>query len=225
MTNAMAYVIISAYVLAVIGLWRLWSTDNNILWWCLLISTVLTFLSRRTITTALMDGVEKAKSGGQVDQEVAVLNFWIYATMVMTGATLILAAIAVLLSFGAGSQRQSFEDSMTFAYEANRISADLPGIQRSGGAPAAKRQAEAMRGYMERSLAAGKNVTDEFLNTLHPSLAQYYRNNLMQGQRLYLDGLKSSDVREQLQGTQLVMAWSTFWRKNKETILRRLDNP
>lgn len=116
----------------------------------------------------------------------------------------------------------AFEDSVLAAVSANRISFELPRISQQEGAVAAEKKEKEMIVLMEKSIAEGKKVPDTLLEELHPELKKFYRENLMRGQALFIEGLRTSDVSKQVAAVQAMMAWAEFWDQNKKAILDKL---
>ena len=84
--------------------------------------------------------------------------------------------------------------------------------------------------HLEKGLAAGDAVGDEFLDWLHPEMRHYFRTKYMVGQRSYYDGLQASDATLQLKGITLIQEWDrAFWRVHAQSVtdkaLQDVDNP
>lgn len=134
----------------------------------------------------------------------------------------------MLAPFCAGCGRSkinshSFSNSVLAAITANDISFELPRIQQQEGAIAAEKKEKEMVALMETSLAEAKNVSDEMLDKLHPQLKRFYRENLIRGQTLYLEGLRDGDPSKQAAAVRTMMAWGEFWGQNKNSIVEKLD--
>lgn len=136
--------------------------------------------------------------------------------------------MAVVLLIGAAmlgcgkTEADRFEKSLILSIEANEISVGLPELQRSSPNDAKKKEKLMLR-KIEQSLQASDGVSTDFLAGLHPKLPAYYKNYLINGQRLYMEGFTSDDLIKQVQGNALVMEWSTFWVANRDAILSKLD--
>lgn len=70
----------------------------------------------------------------------------------------------------------------------------------------------------EEGINLSKKVGDEFLDSLHPELRTMYKDNLIKGSELWLEGAKNSNSREgvekQLSGNELVTEWINWFEKN-----------
>lgn len=72
---------------------------------------------------------------------------------------------------------------------------------------------------LERGLAAGDAVGDDFLNWLHPQMLRFFRTKFMAGQHSYYEGLRISDATLQLRGITLLQEWDReFWRSQAQSI-------
>lgn len=141
----------------------------------------------------------------------------------MKNAISILGTLLILcqVSGCARSDSKIFEQSVLAAIAANGISFDLPRIQNQDSA-AAKEKAKEMIALMEKSLTDARKVSDSFLESLHPEMKKFYRDFLMQGQALYLEGHRTGNTSAQVSAIQLMMKWGEFWDRNKNKILDRL---
>lgn len=137
------------------------------------------------------------------------------------GLTLFLVITAFLIGCGRNDAKR-FEESLIHSLKANEISLALPELQRSAPKEV-KEKEKLMLQYIEQSLRAAESVSPDFLRTLHPDLPLYYKDHLMKGQRLYMEGIKGNDPAKQFQGNALVMEWSKFWVTNQDRILKKLD--
>ena len=96
------------YLAAAAALWRLWSTDHDMLWWCILAAAVLQFWTEATVRTAYRQALVGAEPRDELESLVAsgeakrsdVVRFWVKANMVLAAVTLILAVVGIAVSFG-----------------------------------------------------------------------------------------------------------------------------
>lgn len=72
---------------------------------------------------------------------------------------------------------------------------------------------------VEKGIALSEKVSDEFLDYLHPQLKYNYRENLIKGNQMHLDGVKSNDVLKQIMGNEKIYKAEQFWEKNKKQII------
>lgn len=75
-------------ILALIALFRLWSSSYNILWWIILALFILDWLTGETVKTAKKDG-----SKGDV------IRFWVWANMAISLSCVLLSVFGIILSF------------------------------------------------------------------------------------------------------------------------------
>ena len=129
----------------------------------------------------------------------------------------VLCVVASVVWAGcAGSEADAFDESLYQSLLANELSVALPTTpDRDVGA-----REEEMAEHIERSLQLADAVSDTFLAALHPELPAQYRDHLMGGQRVYLEGIRSGNASSQLRGTQLMLRWQDFYSANRDSILQ-----
>jgi len=80
------------------------------------------------------------------------------------------------------------------------------------------------------SIASSNKVSDDFLNYLDPQLKDEYRNKLIRGEQLFLDGLNantptdtidSPSAKLQTQGIQLENEWTNWWNSHHEALTNK----
>lgn len=74
---------------------------------------------------------------------------------------------------------------------------------------------------LERGLSTGESVSDAYLDWLDPAMKQHFRNELLAGNRLYLDGLLQGDTDKQVTAIQTIAEWQQFWRERGAEIASR----
>jgi hypothetical protein len=79
-----------------------------------------------------------------------------------------------------------------------------------------------MKTIIQAGLTAASGVSDEYLRGIHPDLPIEFREHLVDGWRLYLNGLESSEPAKQIQGIQLVQRWLAFKEKNTDLLYESL---
>jgi hypothetical protein len=132
-------------------------------------------------------------------------------------SVLVCVAFAVLALAGCGgSDVDPFEESLYQSLLANRISAELPTTPESE-IPSRERQ---MVKHIEESLRLSQQVSDDFLRAKHPDLPHQYRNNLMEGRRLYLEGVRGQNVTQQLRSNAMLAEWQQFYLQHRDAILK-----
>lgn len=100
------------YSLAAFALYRHWQTENQILWWTILASAVLVYLTRHFINNAMgravLDAVDDEYEG---DWDAAISNpmvslrdgrvqFWIKANAVVTLVAMVALVVALFTPVG-----------------------------------------------------------------------------------------------------------------------------
>jgi hypothetical protein len=65
---------------------------------------------------------------------------------------------------------------------------------------------------VERGLSLGDSISDAYLDWLDPSIKPHFRNELLLGARVYVNGLQKHDAATQLAGLRFIDEWQNFWR-------------
>ena len=94
-------------LLAALSLWRLWATDHNVLWWCILSSAVASWFSAEAVRNAYKSAVSGARVTDEFEAVMAdmeaknspAVRFCANVSMVLTAITLILSVVGLVLSF------------------------------------------------------------------------------------------------------------------------------
>ena len=106
--------------------------------------------------------------------------------------------LVVLILMGcSSSESEKFKDSLVSSIRANEISVALPKLEKSAPRQVKPKEKEMIE-YIEKSLSAADSVSEDYLRTLHPKLPKYYRDYLMEGQRLYMEGVKEGNPLKQI---------------------------
>lgn len=79
-----------------------------------------------------------------------------------------------------------------------------------------------MKTLIRAGLSAASGVSDGYLRGIHPDLPIEFREHLVDGWRLYLNGLEGSEPGKQIQGIQLVQRWEAFKEKNADLLYESL---
>jgi hypothetical protein len=79
-----------------------------------------------------------------------------------------------------------------------------------------------MKTLIRDGLTAASGVSDGYLRGIHPDLPIEFSKHLVNGWRLYLNGLESSESGKQIQGIQLVQRWEAFKEKNADLLYENL---
>lgn len=108
--------------------------------------------------------------------------------------------------------RTAFTNSLKYWGEGSDIT--------NGGSSATADQTSKVVSLTEQSIASSNQVGDAFLDYLDPGLKDEYHNQFIAGEKTYLDGLSSSktsdtedspSVKKQIQGSQMMQAWLSWW--------------
>lgn len=121
-------------------------------------------------------------------------------------------------------QRELFFSSLDLFAESVSLSVEMPNY------PIKDQDSVEQRMYMNIEQAVNKSheVSDNFLEYLHPNLPYYYREKLVKGSVLFKDGYSglsennSISILKQIQSVQLISDWHTFLGKNGEDIDSKL---
>lgn len=79
-----------------------------------------------------------------------------------------------------------------------------------------------MKNLIRAGLTAASGASDGYLRGIHPDLPKEFREHLVDGWRLYLNGLESSEPGKQIQGIQLLQRWEAFKEKNADLLYESL---
>lgn len=121
--------------------------------------------------------------------------------------------------------RDKFITTIETFQESNKISAELPNYTTDEQSS----QEQKMKTLIHKGIETSNEISDAFLNFLHPDLSDNFRNKLVKSNELYLDGAfsKSDDpttsFQKQLQANQLLSEWGNYWEKNFDQIDKNLN--
>ncbi len=79
-----------------------------------------------------------------------------------------------------------------------------------------------MKALIRTGLTAGASVSDEYLSAVHPQLPLEFREHLLRGWQMYLDGLENSDPQLQATGIEIIHLWLRFKDANSDLLYNRL---
>ena len=114
--------------------------------------------------------------------------------------------------------REAFDQSILAFWEANNM------FKRQPGQSIVLRTPNQEKKYFEQisnGINISQNISDEFLDYLHPDLKKMYRESLIPGKRDYLEGALSGNRFKQGQGSRKVIVWEDFWEANKAEIVAK----
>lgn len=204
-------------VVGLLALWRLWGTPYNILWWSVLILMILGWITAQIIRTAA-----KAKS----EQEMT--GFWNWANNGIFIVCLILAVVGIVLVYAvhlpdkgeiSGQSQASLKskaidsDDRNFCRTAMISFIKAQGMQwddRGNKKPLLPAQEEELKTLIRTGIESAENVSDSFLDSIHPFLKEEFRDRLVQGWTFYLEGLDTHNDQTQAKGIRLLMEWEDF---------------
>ena len=81
--------------------------------------------------------------------------------------------------------RDKFISAIETFQESNKISSELPNYT----ADEQSSQEQKMKTLVHKGIETSNEISDDFLNYLHPDLSDNFRNKLVKSNELYLDGL------------------------------------
>jgi len=156
------------------------------------------------------------------------------ALTIIPGLVIIVIGIAIsLFIFGHLSSPLHFHSrKLPSNYADNRSSftasikdySDASGIVNSHG------DVNQVANLISSSIASSTKVSDDFLDYLDPQLKDEFRNNLIKGEQLYLQGLNantpndtadSPSVKFQTQGIQLEKEWTNWWNSHHTALSKK----
>lgn len=79
-----------------------------------------------------------------------------------------------------------------------------------------------MENPIRAGITAASGVSDGYLRGIHADLPKEFREHLVDGWRLYLDGLESSEPEKQIEGIQMIQRWESFKEKNVDLLYESL---
>jgi hypothetical protein len=117
-----------------------------------------------------------------------------------------------------GTERALCKTTIMSFIKAHRMMSDDKGrvVQLSAGEEAQ------MKNLIRAGLTAASGVSAGYLRGIHPDLPKEFREHLVDGWRLYLNGLESSEPGKQIQGIQLLQRWEAFKEKNGDLLYESL---
>ena len=114
--------------------------------------------------------------------------------------------------------------------ESLRTWGEASDITNKSGENATQEQTNSVISLTNQSITNSKKVSNEFLDYLDPQLKEKYRNVFIQGQILYLDGIRESkegdtiasqSVIKQMQGSQLIKEWLDWWNPKSDALVNK----
>jgi hypothetical protein len=108
--------------------------------------------------------------------------------------------------------RDAFVNSIISLNEANKLTQPENGVISS-----ASNEKEVLS-LVDKGVSLSANVSDDFLNMLHPELKNMYRNKLITGTQIWKEGIIKKDVLKQMNGARLDQEWSNWFEKHKKDV-------
>jgi hypothetical protein len=115
--------------------------------------------------------------------------------------------------------REAFDQSVLAFWQADNMFNPKPGESMVFRSPS---QEKVMFQKIQKGIELSDKVTDDFLDYAHPELKEMYRNKLIPGKQMYLEGALRGDRIRQLQGSKLVVQWGDFWKDHQKEITDRI---
>ena len=112
-----------------------------------------------------------------------------------------------------GSNIEHFSKSIDFVNKATKISNSGGAYQQMGE--------EEIKGMVEnykQALSEAKQVDIQKLNSDYQGFGDHYKNELIAGMEMFIDGFEKSDAQKFLQGQVLLSQWGDWYEKNFNTI-------
>lgn len=204
-------------IIGLIALWQLWGTPYTIYWWAILVLLVLSWVAALIIRRA---------------------------AMFISIVCLILAVAGIVLSYVAppsdeqiskskassegvtySDDRENCRKAFIFFLNAYSLQWDADGnrLELIG------REAEQLKEYIRAGIENANKVSDTFLAEIHPFLPEEFRDHLVAGWKLYLEGLDKKDEAVRKKGLLLLMQWENFRVDNLDllykSIIKEPDQP
>ena len=139
-----------------------------------------------------------------------------------------LVILVIILSTGCHSQsrfpekytadREAFTESIKVLRQASDLSQPKKG---KDSFEMSKKQEAEYFDLIEKGIELSKKVSDESLNYLHPELKVLYREYLIRGTELYYQGVKSGDIKKQMEGDEKMVKWIRYWESNNKEIAEK----
>jgi predicted PurR-regulated permease PerM len=204
-------------ILAAVALWKLWGTPYQILWWAILVLIVLSWITALIIRRA---------------------------AMFISIACLILAVTGIVLSYVAppsaeqiskpaaspegvtySDDRENCRKAFMFFLNAQSLQWDADGNK----FVLIDKEEQQLREYIRAGIEYANKVSDTFLGKIHPFLPEEFREHLVAGWELYLEGVDKKDEAIQEKGLHLLMQWENFREDNLnllyQSIIKEPEQP
>jgi hypothetical protein len=210
MRNNLIRIVIT--VIGAFALWRLWGTPHTIYWWGILVLIVLSWVTAKIIKSAAM--------------VISILCLMLAIAGIVLSYTATPPKTKQLTSRPATSEdRENCRKAFVFFLNANSIQWDADGNKFE----LTEQEMEQLKAYIKGGLANAEMVSDSFLVKIHPLLPEEFRERLVAGWSLYLEGLEKDNEAIQENGMILLMQWEDFKVDNVDllynTIIKTPEEP
>lgn len=199
-------------VIGAVALWRLWGTPYTIYWWAILVLIILSWVTAKIIKSAAM--------------VIPILCLMLAIACIVLSYTATPPTTEQLTQRPATSEdRENCRKAFVFFLNANSIQWDADGNKFE----LTEQEVEQLKAYIKGGLANAERVSDSFLGEIHPFLPEEFRERLVAGWSLYLEGLEKDNDAIQENGLLLLMEWEEFKVDNVDllykSIIKTLEEP
>lgn len=122
--------------------------------------------------------------------------------------------------------KDKFLSAIEYFQKANQISSNINNLSLSEQ----KSKEPELINYLKTGIQMGNEVNDDFLNYLDSNLPFYFRNKLIESNKLYLEGISSKDlstsssIQKQIYANQLLTDWSKYWNDKYDKINKNIKS-
>ncbi|MDZ4722365.1 MAG: hypothetical protein SGI97_00415 [candidate division Zixibacteria bacterium] len=217
------YAILVAFLLLKFGF-------ENYFWWYLILSGLFLLINHKKQHQAknfldLLSGDDKEKRAEAESSFNKTIKYHLLSAVVF------IISFAIAFSYFSGgiktdqfffkipavsvrsSNIEHFSKSIDFANKATKISNSGGAYQQMG--------AEEIKGMVEnykQALSETKQVHIQKLNSDYQGFGDHYKNELIVGMEMFIDGSEKSDAQKFLQGQVLLSQWGDWYERNFDAI-------
>jgi hypothetical protein len=195
-------------IVGLIALWRLWGTPYTIYWWVILVLIVLSWVTVKILKNASM--------------VISIL------CLLFAVAGLVLSFVAPISTEETASKpaaspydrpissddRENCRKAFVFFLNSHSLQWDSEGNKFE----LPEEETEQLKAYIKGGLENAEKVSNTFLIKIHPLLPEEFRERLVKGWSLYLEGLEKEDEAIQENGMLLLMEWEDFKADNVDLL-------
>jgi hypothetical protein len=139
---------------------------------------------------------------------------------------LVFGAVLASVACGVPKQYVADRDHLNTAIAAfGQASAEVAqaGAGTSGTTMMTPALSDSLIAIIGRGLASADSVGDPFLAWLHPQLPRQFRDHLVAGERLLLEGIRAEDSGRVTQAEQLLVQWEQFWNLHRADLAAKAN--